>query len=1437
MSMRDDGSSGREERLNAVVAVCLEALELYPDLAPELAEFFVGRDQLDRLALPLRGLTPPDRPPADNVLELSTSPDRETLAPSKTASPRSFGDYELHDEIARGGMGIVFRARQLSLNRIVALKMIRTGELASPEDVERFRSEAQIVAQLRHPHIVPVHDFGEHERQLYFSMEWLDGGSLSEHIPELTENPTATARLLSAVARAVHHAHQHGILHRDLKPLNVLLDSEGRPYVADFGLSKRLTGAPALTASHAIVGTAPYMSPEQANGDKGLTTASDVYSLGAILFTLLTGRPPFEAETWMETLQQVREQEPPRPGSLRPGIDRDLETICLKCLQKEPRHRYTSAEALADDLERWLAGEPISARPVRQWERVWKWAKRRPAAAGLAATLLLVFVLGLPALAALWWNAEHHRGVADEKRAEADRNRTLAHKYLRDAWESLDTCFVRVTKDELLQAEGMEPVRKLLLEAPLKHYRDVLAQRPDDPFFQSEMAKAHLRIAQITEAIGNKAEALKAYKEARAVYEARVRAKPGDRRIRLDLSEIWARIGALQSELGQRQSAVRSLLHAQELRDQLVAEAPNNADFLAAQASLYSTRAFIPAGQLSTDESVRLYEKAAAIQEKLTRKGNGPSRGEYHLALAITWNNLAFFHHHLTGRHEEAVRLYRRAAARYRQILNVVAKPDRKAAARVVESGLGRTQRNLGDLLRALGRTEEALRPYEEAFALFERLSKKNPAVTEYRHQLATTCVSIGDLHRRDRNREQAVAWYRWAQALHRKTAEDNPQVTRFQTALAESYVTTGELHHKEGRRDEALRWYEQARKRLEGLHPSLEKDRGRLRSLARVHAALGDLARDCERAKRADALHHHQQARALWKKLLAQEAHNSLFQLNYAAACNTMGGLLCDAGRLDEAGAVYQEALAIREKVSAKYPGNVWVRRALGRSYFGAGYLARQRGEPDRALHWYGKAYALQKALVRPGAKADESYDELACTCHGLGQVHQGAGRLEDALRFFLEEHRLAKQLADSDPKVPKWQDRLAGAACSVGEIHAAAGRRVEARAWYEKARPLWETLAAGERKDPQPHLDLARIHHLLGELVAADPEGGGEALRHHEKSLEVLEKLVTRHPDDPVVLNNLGSASSRMGELLVQLGEPVRAVAAHEKSLRWWTRLAAGEPNNLRYQRAVVLSNRLLGQAHRQAAQPAEARRCYKAAWDWQQKVVERIPRDTTARHELAEIYYWLGNLCPKVEDRAATAHYQQARTLLEQLVREDPDSLANHHLLGGTLNNLALALERRGLREEGIGLLQKAIEHQLKAFGKAPEVPAYRTFLDNHYKSLGAMQCELGRHAEASATVRSRIQLWPKDPVKLATAAGGLAGCIGLVGKGKEQLSDGEQAERTRYADEAMVILGQAVRAGFADVDHLEQGKELEPLRQRGDFQELLRQVRMLRKPGSR
>jgi serine/threonine protein kinase len=513
----------RELRLDEAVASYLRAAQAgqppsreaflagYPDLTTELQDFLADEARFTRVAAPLQAVG----------RAAALPPEGEII-----------GDYELLELLAQGGMGVVYRARQLSLGRVVALKMLRAGRLAGTEDRQRFRLEAEAVAHLDHPGIVPVYDVGEHDGWLYFSMKFIEGGSLAHRLREFAYTPSApegraevAARrsrllgLLAQVADAVHYAHQRGVLHRDLKPGNILLDLAGRPNASDFGLAKCVQGLagtedtvlvnPArgpITQSGAILGTPSYMAPEQACGHAdAVATTVDVYSLGAIFYELLCGRPPFREGSPLATLRALVEREPVRPRVLQPGIERDLETVCLKCLEKDPARRYGSAHELAEELRRCQRGDAILARPTGSGERLARWCRRNPAIAALAVTLLGSFLLGFALVFWQWQQAEIYRGAAEAAEARAqtlrrisekDKDNAVAAERLKHEKEKYRIENERAraeaeeakAKADFLQAHQLidhlyrqlsqeklsEPQRKELIERALKYYEQIL---------------------------------------------------------------------------------------------------------------------------------------------------------------------------------------------------------------------------------------------------------------------------------------------------------------------------------------------------------------------------------------------------------------------------------------------------------------------------------------------------------------------------------------------------------------------------------------------------------------------------------------------------------------------------------------------------------------------------------------------------------------------------------------------------------------------------------------------------------------------------------------------------------------------------------------------------------------------------------------------------
>ncbi|MEO8496273.1 MAG: serine/threonine-protein kinase, partial [Planctomycetota bacterium] len=434
----------------------------------------------------------PKHDPHATITDLTAIP----LAPQTT---KIFGDYEILETIAKGGMGVVYKARQRKLNRIVALKMILAGQFADQEDIDRFYVEAEAAAQLRHPNIVGIFEVGECDGQHYFSMEYIEGQSLGDLVREHPLTPRAAAQFVKTISEAMYYAHQKGVLHRDLKPSNVLVDNDNEPLITDFGLAKRTEEQSVRTMAGSILGTPSYMPPEQAAGKLDLISErSDVYSIGAILYELTTGKPPFGAANPWETIKQVINNEPVSPRLLNNSVPADLETICLKCLQKDRARRYNTAQDLADELQRFLSGEPILARPIGVVERSVRWCYRNPWPTA-ALGVLLLGIMGTTVGLVQARVAQHQ--------AELSRNQLLA------AINELFTAWGDVT---LLNEPGFEEVRAQLLATASNLYKKMGDQLGEDPTIQHELGVSYFRL-------GRMMFHLRSYEDAREAIESGLR--------------------------------------------------------------------------------------------------------------------------------------------------------------------------------------------------------------------------------------------------------------------------------------------------------------------------------------------------------------------------------------------------------------------------------------------------------------------------------------------------------------------------------------------------------------------------------------------------------------------------------------------------------------------------------------------------------------------------------------------------------------------------------------------------------------------------------------------------------------------------------------------------------------------------------------------------
>jgi serine/threonine-protein kinase len=650
--------------------------------------------------------------------------------------------YEVLDLVGRGGMGRVYRARHLALGRVVALKLL----LREADDrlLARFREEARAVARLQHPNIAQLYEAGTADGLPYLAQEFIDGGTLSRRIAGEPQPPKYAAATLELLARAVHFSHTQGILHRDLKPGNILLTTDGTPKVADFGLAKVTTATGGetppdtggdLTRTGEPLGTPAYMPPEQASGV--VTTigpAADVYGLGAILYELLTGRPPFQAPDVVQTLALVLTHDPVSPRVLQPKLPRDLDTICLKCLEKSPRKRYASAADLADDLGRFLRGEPIVARPVGKVERAAKWARRNKALAALLVVSLLCVLVLIGSAVALWVGNSRLQTALKEANEATTRERAAtaeARDSLAFANAVVDRMLVRLA-DELAPVPQAEPVRRAFLEDARGMYRLLADTSPADERGRGLAAHATAKLATVYRQLGQLDEAAAAARQAVGMYAALTADFPADPSYRLEHAGLLVEQAVIDGQAGEWDRCGQALAAAKAVLDALPPEVRDGPEALDKYGFLHNQDGLMHMRARRVPEAAAAHRAALAVRLKVLAAR--PDRTDARANAAASRSNLG--------------------GALVAQNKPAEAAPEFDAAARLLDGLPGPRHAllranvvgNMAVAAEAAGDRAAAERGYKAAVAAFAKLATDFPAVPEYRARLAHARVNAAIL-------------------------------------------------------------------------------------------------------------------------------------------------------------------------------------------------------------------------------------------------------------------------------------------------------------------------------------------------------------------------------------------------------------------------------------------------------------------------------------------------------------------------------------------------------------------------------------------------------------------------------------------------------------------------------------------------------------------
>ncbi|MFO0887938.1 MAG: tetratricopeptide repeat protein [Isosphaeraceae bacterium] len=993
--------------------------------------------------------------PHDRTTVWSADGRTTTMSAGTTAS--SGARFRVLRPHARGGLGAVFVAIDEELHREVALKQILDERADDPTSRQRFLIEAEVTGGLEHPGIVPVYGLGSYEDgRPFYAMRFIKGDSLKEAIAafhadaSLKSDPGRRSlelrkllRRFTDVCNAIEYAHSRGVLHRDLKPGNVIVGRYGETLVVDWGLAKATgrrdpdaslgertlnpasSGGGAETLPGQALGTPAYMSPEQAAGElEKLGAPSDVYSLGATLYCLLTGNAPFEGNDVFEVLQKVQRGDFPRPRLFEPSIDKAIESVCLKAMALEPADRYSTCCALAEDVERWLADEPVGAYREPFARRAGRMVRRHRTAVTAAALAGLVLV---GALGVGYWRESAYSANLLKLNTNLEVQRRRAEGRERDAIAAVKRFGEVISQNPVLKNRlELESLRKELLKEPLSFFKSLRGRLLQDsetrPENLARLGVACFELGRLADEIGDKQDALIAHREGQAIRQKLIDANPSVIHSQIDLARSHNYIGTLLSQTGRPDEAIKAHEAARAIRQRLVDADP-------------------AASGLQLDLAESYYNIAAPLRE--------------------------------TGRLDEAMK----ACEAARAIQQRLADADPTATESQFE--LARSHDSIGGILHETGRLDEAMKAYESALRIQQRLADANPTATESQFDLALSHIRIGALLSDTGHPGEAMRAYEAARAIQQRLADANPTATRFQLDLATSHNNIGALLSDTGHPGEAMKAYESAlgiQQRLADANPAVTEFQ---LDLARSQGSIGELLDKASRP--GEAMKAYESARAIQQRLADANPAVTEFQLQLAATYSNIGSLLRATGRPEEAVRAHTAGRAIRQKLADANPTVTEFQLALARSHYNIGNLLVATGHPKEAMKAYEAARAIQQELAQKRSSLPELASDLGGTLHNMATIDLDNRRFDEAQARLREAIRWQKQALGTNLKNPEYRQRLINHLTMLPTALSALGR-IEEKAEVERE------LAEMHASDPRFAALDARLAAVISGAVAND-------------------------------------------------------------------------------------------------------------------------------------------------------------------------------------------------------------------------------------------------------------------------------------------------------------------------------------------------------------